>query len=124
MTTDSEIPEIPEIDDALRRYRPAGPPPELRARVIAGTAPARRTWPWAAAAAVLLAATLGLQFARIQMVLVPAGDDPRAAAELQMFMEMLGGGDDAADEAQRLLAERQLIDLVEDARRSLDRVNQ
>jgi hypothetical protein len=46
----------PELDDLLRRYRPAGPPAELRARLIASAAPMPRTWPWAAAAAALLAA--------------------------------------------------------------------
>ena len=51
----------PDIEDLLRRYRPSGPPPELRARVLANEAAAGRTWPWAAAAAALLAATMGLQ---------------------------------------------------------------
>ena len=51
----------PDLDDLLRRYRPSGPPPELRARVLSGATPAGRAWPWVAAAAVLLAATVGLQ---------------------------------------------------------------
>lgn len=51
-----------ELDDLLRRYRPAGPPPELCARIAAGVAPAARTWPWAAAAAALLAAVCALHF--------------------------------------------------------------
>ena len=38
----------PELEDLLRRYRPAGPPPDLRARIVAGPAPVPRTWPWAA----------------------------------------------------------------------------
>ena len=46
----------PELDELLRRYRPAAPPAELRARLIASAAPMPRTWPWAAAAAALLAA--------------------------------------------------------------------
>lgn len=52
----------PDLDELLRRYRPARPPRDLRARVLGGTVPAGRTWPWVAAAAVLLAATVGLQF--------------------------------------------------------------
>jgi hypothetical protein len=44
-----------DLEDLLRRYRPLGPPPELRARIAAAAAPAPRTWPWAAAAAALLA---------------------------------------------------------------------
>ena len=50
-----------ELDDLLRRVRPAGPPPELRARILASR-PARPAWPWAAAAAALLALTIGLQW--------------------------------------------------------------
>jgi hypothetical protein len=49
------------IEDTLRRYRPSGPPATLRDRVLAP--PVGRTWPWAAAAAALLAVTLGLQAA-------------------------------------------------------------
>jgi hypothetical protein len=45
------------IEDALRRYRPSDPPAALRDRVLA--APVRQTWPWASAAAPLLAVTLG-----------------------------------------------------------------
>jgi hypothetical protein len=46
------------IEGALRRYRPSGPPATLRERVLAQDVPAR-VWPWAAAAAALLAVTLG-----------------------------------------------------------------
>ena len=46
----------PEIEDLLRRYRPAGPAPDVRARIVAGEWPEGRVWPWAAAAAVLLGA--------------------------------------------------------------------
>jgi hypothetical protein len=53
----------PEIEDLLRRYRPAGPPPDLRGRVMTEAAPVGRTWPWAAAAAVLLATVVGLNLA-------------------------------------------------------------
>jgi hypothetical protein len=52
----------PELDDLLRRYRPAAPPPGLRARVLDGDAvDTRRAWPWAAAAAALLVAVGLLQ---------------------------------------------------------------
>jgi hypothetical protein len=53
----------PEIEDLLRRYRPAGPPPDLRARVMMEAAPVGRTWPWVAAAVVLLATVVGLNLA-------------------------------------------------------------
>jgi hypothetical protein len=49
------------IDELLARYRPAGPPEHLRARVLAAQQPVRRAWPWAAAAAALLAGVCVLQ---------------------------------------------------------------
>jgi hypothetical protein len=49
-----------ELDELLRRYRPAAPPPELRNRLT--TQRSRpRTWPWAAAAAALFLVTCGVQ---------------------------------------------------------------
>jgi hypothetical protein len=49
----------PELEDLLRRYQPAGPPAALRARILGDTTPVGRTWPWAVAAAVLLATVVG-----------------------------------------------------------------
>ena len=49
-----------QLDDLLRHVRPAGPPPELRARIL-GARRSPRAWPWAVAAAALLALTVGLQ---------------------------------------------------------------
>lgn len=51
----------PELEDLLRRYRPVGPSSDLRARILGDTAPVGRTWPWAVAAAMLLAAVCGLR---------------------------------------------------------------
>ena len=48
-----------EIEGLLRGMRPAGPPPHLRARIVAPR-PAR-AWPWMAAAAALFAVTTILQ---------------------------------------------------------------
>ena len=53
----------PEIEDLLRRYRPADPPAGLRARIMTEAAPVGRTWPWAVAAGVVLATVVGLNFA-------------------------------------------------------------
>jgi hypothetical protein len=113
----------PELGDLLRRYRPAGPSPELRARVLAAP-PVARTWPWAAAAALLLAATIVLQLARVQMDETSEPVDPREAAELQVLVEMLGGEERALDEARRMMWERQLRARVEDSRRPPERVDQ
>ena len=113
-----------ELDDLLRRYRPLAPPPELRARLVAAEPHGARAWPWAAAAAVLLAATLGLQLARVQMDEASEHVDPREAAELQVLVEMLGGDERALDEARRMMWERQLRARVEDSRRPPERVDQ
>ena len=51
----------PEIEDLLRRYRPAGPGGDLRARIVAASQVTGRAWPWAAAAAVLLGAVCATQ---------------------------------------------------------------
>lgn len=48
-----------EIERLLRRHRPAAAAPGLRERVLPPAA-ARRTWPWAVAAAALLVLTVGL----------------------------------------------------------------
>jgi hypothetical protein len=50
-----------QLEDLLRRVRPAGPPPALRSRILASR-PARPAWPWAAAAAALLLTVVGLQW--------------------------------------------------------------
>lgn len=115
----------PELEERLRRYRPSGPPPELRARAIAGEPDVRPAWPWAAAAAVLLCATVVLHGARPRADLERTGDEAlHTAAELQMLVEVLGDGTNALDEARRLLWEQQLADLVEESRRPPQRAEQ
>lgn len=54
-----------EPDDPLRRYRPSGPPPDLRARIMQRVARPRRIgWAWvpafATAALIVLFQVLGL----------------------------------------------------------------
>ena len=49
-----------QMEDLLRRVRPVGPRPELRARIVAARRPAARAWPWVSAAAALLAITVAL----------------------------------------------------------------
>jgi hypothetical protein len=46
-----------DLEARLRRFQPVGPPPALRAHVVAPT-PARRSWPWAVAAAAALIAAV------------------------------------------------------------------
>jgi hypothetical protein len=96
-----------EILGELKRYRPIGPPERLRARVIQVKA-AARTWPWAVAAAALLALSVALNVGarRIEVETasfvperVPASDPfdglpeaLRAAAEREAFLMRLEQG--------------------------------
>lgn len=91
-----------DIEDLLRRYQPSGPPSSLRARVVSGVADRPKTWPWAAAAAALLVATVALHAARER--LADTWTDDRAherALAIEMITEMFGG-----DDAARLMAEQ------------------
>ena len=97
-----------DILDPLRRYRPVGPPPRLRGRVVQ-VKPAARTWPWAVAAAALLVLSVALntgarQIDRRTALLVPdavPAADPlealpealRATAEREAFLLRLEQGD-------------------------------
>ncbi len=96
-----------DILDVLRRYRPAGPPPTLRGRVI-HVKPAGRTWPWAVAAAALLASSVALNVgarkieADTELLVPPSApaSDPfdelpealRAMAEREAFLMRLEQG--------------------------------
>jgi hypothetical protein len=96
----------PEIEDLLRRYRPAGPSSDLRARILGDTTPVGRTWPWAVAAAVLLAATLYLHAASNRLA-VGAGIDVSADSKSTAIIalsEMLGGGPSARTAAELTIA--------------------
>jgi hypothetical protein len=64
----------PEVETLLRRYRPSGPPQELRARVVDIQGPGLREW-CAVAASLLLAATFywlaGIERERVSAMLGP-----------------------------------------------------
>jgi signal transduction histidine kinase len=97
-----------DVDDLLRRYRPAGPPDDLRARsLVTARAHTRRAWPWATAAAALLAATLSLHVAANRATartLVPPESDP-AAEFVVRLTEMLGGTPEAHALAEAMVFE-------------------
>jgi hypothetical protein len=84
-------------DDKVRallgRYRPAGPPAELRAQAFAASVHPSRTWPWAAAAAALLIATVGLHAAtnRAIAAVIP----PASRLSVDALATVMGGTEDA-----------------------------
>jgi hypothetical protein len=95
-----------DIEQRLRRYRPVGPPRELRVRALEIQPRVARAWPWAAAAAALLAMTIGFQVAAVRPHDAMAG--PHASVEREAAIEeltnMLGGGDEARTAAERAIA--------------------
>lgn len=98
-----------EIEDLLRKYRPVGPPAELRHRILA-TARVPRTWPWASAAAALL--VLGLTFqlaARNATARADLNLGPSAVARVtEDLTNMLGGDLRARELAQFIVVEQQV----------------
>lgn len=107
----------PDIEDLLRSYQPAGPPPGLRERVLAWTIPSRRAWPWAAAAAALLAATAVLHAAAGHLHQRGIEADPSAGAEVERLTEALGGGEHARVLAEEFIRAREVDRALEEARR-------
>ena len=99
-----------EIEALLRRYQPAGPPPGLRARIVAPAIEARRTWPWVAAAAALLAATIGLHIStsRLGRQMEPSESIDQRTAALIELEQSLGGGDEARQVAEQVVRQRDL----------------
>ena len=97
-----------QLDDLFRRVRPAGPPPDLRARILSAQ-PARRAWPWAAAAAALLAIVVGLQWSAgelrrdIRPAAVVSGVED---SEMATLRELFG----LTDDEMRVLAMKREFD--------------
>jgi hypothetical protein len=79
------------IDQVLRQVQPAGPPPHLRARILAARRPVRRSWPWAAAAAALLALTVWLRGADANLAAALAPPPSAWDAERTALAGLLGG---------------------------------
>ncbi len=111
-----------ETEQRLRRYRPVCPSPTLRARILAAPAPpassprtpllsARRTWPWAVAAAAALTA-IGVVHAASGRLTARAGmspvqDDARVRAVASATADALersAGSDQASASATRRFA--------------------
>ena len=106
-------------EDLLRKYRPAGPPPDLRQRVCGGESlggaalygPPRLAWPWAVAAAALLAWTIGIHLQTLALAANALGQRPdRLSVDTRVaaLTEALGGSEDARRTALLLVAKEEL----------------
>ena len=104
-----------DVESLLRRYRPAEPPTGLRARVVEGAAERRRAWPWIAAAAALLALTVGLHMstARVGHRMRPAEDFDERAAAIVELERALGDGDAARERVAQVMRDRDWARLSE-----------
>ena len=98
-----------EIEDLLRKYRPVGPPAELRHRTLATTR-VLRVWPWASAAAALLVLGLTFQFAtRSETAAADLNLGPSAVARVtEDLTNMLGGDIRARELAEFIVVEQQV----------------
>lgn len=98
-----------EIEDLLRKYRPVGPPAELRHRILATTG-MPRIWPWASAAAALL--VLGLTFqlaARNEVADAGLNLGPSAVARVTEDLTNMLGGDLRARELAEFIVVQQEV---------------
>ena len=93
-----------DLEHLLRRYRPVGPSPDLRARALVPRAAS--AWPWLAAAAALLLFTGGIERLNGHLVAradVLADPDPEVVA-VEQLADLLGGGSEGRAAAALVLA--------------------
>jgi hypothetical protein len=77
-----------QIEGLLRRVRPAGPPAELRARILGASASTGWTWLAAAAALLLLTTALQLGSAGLREPLRPAVASPSTDIERELTLAL------------------------------------
>ena len=119
-----------DIEGLLKKYRPAAPPEALETRIFQLADPGAirtttaRTWPWAVAAAALLALTIGLHafsltgpagaadqgldVQRVQMLAAEIGG-PGARATAEYIVRQEQRADAAADQARMTEASRDTV---------------
>ena len=113
-----------DIERLLAAAKPVGPRPELRARILSRHRP-RRAWPWAAAAAAMLALTTLLQAgasAARESVQAATSGAPDLETELVETLRETGGFSDAE---ARVIAMVQQVQLrIEQGRSGAERPEQ
>ena len=90
------------VEDLLRKYRPSGPPPDLRARIVTRE---YQVWRWATAAAALLVVAMLLHRAADRLLVTATLPMAQAAeAQIEELSALLGGTPEA-----RRLAETEIM---------------
>jgi hypothetical protein len=83
------------LNELLRDVMPAGPAPGLRARALSARRPGR-AWPWAAAAAAMLAVSLGLHAATVRTAReITQTIGPAEAESAMPELRAIAAGDEA-----------------------------
>ena len=96
-----------DVEQLLRRYRPVGPPSELAARIVGDTS-SRRIWPWAAAAAALLALTLGAKAASERLVGTMAMPPDPIVTAADDLIDRFGTDETSRRLVESMIAEQQI----------------
>lgn len=109
--------EDTKIEELLSRYRPADPRSDLWVQI--STFPPsqifKSTWPWAVAAAALLAITVGLHAA---VVAAPESSLLVDAARVQAIVDELGGGPENRTVAESIAHREAMLEQERVARTS------
>jgi hypothetical protein len=106
-----------EIERLLRRYQPAAPALSLRVRVVAPAAiRRRRAWPWAVAAAAMLALITTLQMGSAKLLLdtTEAVRPVVRTEEADALEAMLGDTEDPHGTANQMIERRNLDRALEE----------
>jgi hypothetical protein len=111
-----------DIENVLRKYRPGGPPNQLRQRIVRSE-PRQSIRPWLAAAAVLILCVLTCRVAarrEVSQVDLQLGLDANARV-VDELTDILGGNAEARELAESMVMEAQVradaMRAVDDGRR-------
>lgn len=112
-----------DLERRLRRYEPVSPPASLRARIVGGRTNRRRTWPWAAAAAALLAVTVWLASSAERVMQRIDGNVDVAASqrsvEVEALAEMIEGSENPRALAEWMIERRDADRALESPRQAV-----
>ena len=106
-----------DLESLLRIYEPSAPSSSLRARIVSAGGGDRRVWPWAVAAAAMVALTVGFQLsaARLLVDTAAAVQPDVSTEEIDALTALLGDAGGTRDEARQLIEQRDLEHALEDA---------